>query len=346
MNMTVGQVIELAKEWVEIYGSQIPGFCGAHLMGGLNYMPKDAPFPSYKDVDMNILSRDSQSTEVHDLSYKGLILEYGAAPIEDYQSPERVLADPSLASNLAVNSILSDPIGMLAPLQKAVELEYSCRKWVVARCDSAKNSAQNALIGLRQANSPFDAYPYLSEFITSLSGLIAFAGLKPPTHRRSLVLAKKVLEIYGQADLHEEILEGYGSIHMSKAEVEAYLLDCAAAFDKAVQVTRTPFPFQFKLHAHVKPYFVEGSREMIEEGYHREAVPWIAAGTLISAYAIQLDAPEDDKPPFLAAAYKLLSALRLTSPEDIESRVQQAKALTERVCKAADFIVNENSEIT
>ena len=346
MIMNVGQVIELAKEWVEIYGSQIPGFCGAHLMGGLNYMPKDAPFPSYRDVDMNILSRDTQNTEVYDVSYKGLMVEYGAAPIEDYQSPERVLANPSLASNLAVNSILSDPIGRLAPLQKAVEFEYSHRKWVVARCDSAKDSAENSINGLRQANSPFDAYPHLSELIVSLSGLIAFAGLKPPTHRRSLVLAKKVLESYGQADLHEEILAGYGSIHMGKAEVQAYLLDCVAAFDKAVEVTRTPFPFQFKLHPHVKPYFIEGSREMIEEGYHREAVPWIAAGTLISAYAIQLDAPEDEKPPFLAAAYKLLSALRLTSPEDIELRVQQAKALTERACKVADFIVNENSEIT
>ena len=133
---------------------------------------------------------------------------------------------------------------------------------------------------------------------------------------------------------------------MSKAEVEAYLVDCEAAFDKAVQVTRTPFPFRFKLHPHVKPYFIEGSRDMIEEGFHREAVPWIAAGSLISAYAIQLDAPEDEKPPFLAAAYKLLSALKLTSREEIESRVQQAKALTERVYKVADFIVNENSDIT
>jgi hypothetical protein len=295
---------------------------------------------------MNILSRDRQRTEAYDLAYKGLILEYGAAPIEDYESPERVLANPSLASNLAVNSILSDPIGMLAPLQKAVALEYPRRTWVMARCDSAKNAAQNALNGLHQANAPFDAYPHLSEFIISLSGLIAFAGLKPPTHRRSLVLAKKVLETYGQADLHEEILGAYGSLHVSKAQVEEYLLDCAAAFDKAVEVTRTPFQFQFKLHPHVKPYFIEGSREMIEEGYHREAVLWIAAGTLISTYAIQLDAPENDKPPFLAAAYRLLSDLGLTTPEEIESRVQQAKALTDRVYKVADFIVNENSEIT
>jgi len=133
---------------------------------------------------------------------------------------------------------------------------------------------------------------------------------------------------------------------MSKAQVEAYLPDCAATFDKAVEVTRTPFPLKFKLHPHVKPYFIEGSREMIEEGYHHEAVLWIAAGTMISTYAIQLDAPEDDKPRFLAAANKLLSDLRLATPEEIESRVQEAKELTEHVFKVAYFIVNENAEIT
>jgi len=343
--MNVGQVIELAKEWVEIYGSQIPGFCGAHLMGGLNYTPKDSSFPNYKDVDINILVRDGNGWDTHDLSYKGLILEYGSVNIEEYQSAEKVLADPRLASNLAVNSILSDPTGMLASLHKTVELEYPRRKWVLARCDAAKNSAKNSLNELSRANSPLDAYRHLAGLILDLSGLIAIAGLRPPTHRRSLVLAKNVLETWRQADLHEEILKVYGSAHLTKMQVEAYLPACEAAFDKAVEVTRTPIPFAFKLHPHVKPYFIEGSREMIEEGYHREAVLWISVGTFIATNAILTDAPENDKPPFLAAAHKFLSDLGLIAFEDIESRIQQAKELTDRVSKVADLIVSENSEI-
>lgn len=39
--MNVGQVTELAREWVETEGSQTLGFCGAHLMGALNYAPAD-----------------------------------------------------------------------------------------------------------------------------------------------------------------------------------------------------------------------------------------------------------------------------------------------------------------
>jgi hypothetical protein len=345
MQMNVGQVIELAREWVEIYGSKIPGFCGAHLMGGLNFNPKDSPFPSYRDVDLNILLRDGDGWDVHDLSYKGLILEYGSVNIEAYKSAEIVLSDPRLASNLAVNSILSDPMGILASLHKTVALEYPHRKWVLARCDSAKSAAKDSLNELSQSSSPIYGFSNLGLLIFDLSGLIAIAGLKPPTNRRSLVLAKEVLETWGQTDLHEEILKVYGSAHFSKPEVEAYLPICAIAFDKAVEVKQTAVPYGYKLHSQVKPYFIDGAKEMIDEGHHREALIWIAAGILISTNAILVDAQEDEKPMFLANAYQLLSDIQLITPEDIESRIQQARALTDHVFKIADTIVSQNSEI-
>jgi hypothetical protein len=345
MQMNVGQVIELAREWVEIYGSKMPGFCGAHLMGGLNYTAKDSPFPSYKDVDLNILLRDGDGWNVHDVSYKDLILEYGSVNIEEYKSADMVLSDPRLASNLAVKSILSDPTGMLSALHETVALEYPRRKWVLARCDSAKSAAKDTLKELSQANSLSDAFSNLGFLMLDLSGLIAIAGLKPPTHRRSLVLAREVLETWGQADLHEEILKVYGSAHFSRSDVEAYLPICARAFDKAVEVKQTPIPYGFKLQSYVKPYFIDGAKEMIDEGFHREALLWISAGILISTNAIQIDASEEEKPIFLANAYRLLSDLGLTTSEDIESRIQQARALTDRVFKVADTIVSQNSEI-
>ena len=107
--MNAGQVIDIAREWVETQFSQTPGFCGAHLMGSLSRMARDAPFPAFCDVDLNIISRDVQTQETRDLSYKGLILEYGLWPLADYASPEIVLANPGLAPNIAVRSSLADP---------------------------------------------------------------------------------------------------------------------------------------------------------------------------------------------------------------------------------------------
>jgi hypothetical protein len=345
MKMNVGQAIELAREWAETYGSQTPGFCGAHLMGSLNYAQRDAPFPIYKDVDLNILVQDGPSWAVNDISYKGLILEYGAVNAEAYRSPEIVLSDPRLASNLAVNSILLDPAGLLDTLHKTVAKEYPRRKWVLARCESAKDDARQSLEELSRANSPIEAIFPLGFLMLALAGLIAIAGLKPPTTRRSLVLAKEVLETWGEADLQEEILSVYGCVHLNKPQVEFQLEVCATAFDRAVEVTRTPIPYRYKLHPHVKPYFIDGAKEMIDEGYHREAVLWITAALGISSTAIQIDGLEDEKPAFQLKVNQLLSDLGLITSQDVASRFQRAKALTDRIFKVADTIASQNPKI-
>lgn len=345
MKMNVGQVIELAREWVEVYGSQTPGFCGAHLMGGLNHTPKNAPFPIFKDVDLNIVLQDGPGWDVHCLSYKGLILEYGAVNAETYRSPEVVLADPSLASNLVVNNILSDPMGMLASLHNTVAKEYTRRKWVLARCDAAKNAARRSLEELNQAGSPIEASLHLGFLTLDLGGLIAIAGLRPPTHRRSLIIVKEVLEMWERAGLQEEMLDMYGCAHFNRTQVESYLQDSATAFDRATEVTRTPIPFGHKLQTYVKPYLVEGAKEMIDEGYHREALLWIHAFLWISNTAIQMDAPEGQKTQFQIKIDQLTSDLGLRASQDIESRFQQAKELTDSIFKVADLIVSQNPEI-
>src|SRR5262249_40619276 len=79
---------------------------------------------------------------------------------------------------------------------------------------------------------------------------------RPPTHRRCLVQLRDVLHAAGRRDLHEATLQLLGWAHLRRQEVEAYLADCAMAFDRAVAVTRTPVPFQFKLQAHVPPYII------------------------------------------------------------------------------------------
>lgn len=54
MSKNVGRVMTSASEWVERHGKQIPGFRGAHLIGSILALPHEAPFPSYRDVDLNI----------------------------------------------------------------------------------------------------------------------------------------------------------------------------------------------------------------------------------------------------------------------------------------------------
>jgi len=343
--VNVGQAIELAKDWVDTIGRHVPGFCGAHLMGGLTYTPQEVLFADYKDIDLNIVVQGAPGYEVRDLLYQGRILEYGTVSTDRYRSPEVVLSDIELASNLAADSILADPLGMLAELRRTVAKEYPRRKWVVARCEQLKNSASQSVAELSRASSAVAALMRVMFLIRDLAGLVAIAGLRPPTNRRSLILMREILAQSGQSTLYEDVLAVLGVAQMSQAQVELFLVECAAAFDKAVEVTRTPIPYQFKLHAYVKPYVIAGAQEMIDAGSHREAMLWIAVSILLANTAIQIDAAEADRPAFQEMANRLASELGLDTMETVKTRLQQAQALTDSVFKASDMIVSSNPAI-
>ncbi|NOZ27798.1 MAG: hypothetical protein GXP39_07070 [Chloroflexi bacterium] len=343
--MNVGQVIELAKEWVRDHGSQTPGFCGAHLMGALNHLPKNTPFPSYKDVDLNLVLKELQTSEPWEISYKGLILECGRVSVERYRSPEVVLSDPGLAPNLVTNSILSDPFGMLTELHAVVSREYPRRKWVLARYEAEKKRALQGLQGIERANSLVEILVNLYSLIGGITGTIAVADLKPPTHRRCLIVMREVLEAYGEVELEEEVLGLLGFAQLGRADVEGYLQECIEAFDRAVEVTRTPVPAGFKLHPYVRPYMVEGAREMINEGYHREAMYWILLFWAISNTAIQLDAPEGEKDYYQAKFGRFLSDIGWGTLHDAAIRRPQASKLANNIFNTAKEIIDRNPEI-
>jgi hypothetical protein len=348
-SMNVGQVIELAREWVEADGRKTPGFHGAHLMGSLVTLPRDGPFPLWKDVDLSIVVPDGygyeSGIENQELSYEGLILEVSFHELAEYRSPEKLLSNPEYASCFAVDSILSDPTGMLQERHTAVSQHYAEREWVLARCEFEKREFWERL-GVRcQVGSPVEEFLRVGRAMCYVAGIVAVAHLRQPTHRCCLILMRELLEPRGKAELCDETLRVLGYIQMSRAQVESYLQESARAFDRAVDVHRTPSPYGFKLHPHVRPYFVQAAQEMIDEGHHREAMFWICVFHFLSNAAIQNDASDEEKPQFQAIFDRLLDGLGLSTPEDWTSRVEQAKALAEEVFQVADEIVVQNPDI-
>jgi hypothetical protein len=325
----------------------MPGFCGAYLTGGINAMPPDAPFPLYRDVDMHIvLEEGGKSTQDNlELEYEGLILECGFKGRAEYHPPESVLANPHIAPNLAVDSILSDPTGLLKKTHQVVAKELARRRWVVARSDYEKKRALGHLEQLSQADSPFEALLQLWWFASFLSGLVAVASLKLPTHRKALVLMKELLQSQDRLDLHEELLTVLGYADMSREKVGFYLQECTVAFDRAVAVKRGPSFWGFKLRPHIRPYVIEGAQEMIDEGHHREAMYWIEAFFVIALAVIQNDAPQEEKPRFQATFGRLLADRGLRTPDDWGSRLRQARSLADEVFKVADDIVEHNPQV-
>src|SRR5439155_5770182 len=95
--------------------------------------------------------------------------------------------------NIVVPSALADPVGILDNLHRAVAKEYSRRKWVQVRCQWERAQFLANLEAASQAHSPYQAIAPLAFAVVALVGALAIAQLKPPTHRRCLVLMRDLL---------------------------------------------------------------------------------------------------------------------------------------------------------
>jgi hypothetical protein len=244
-----------------------------------------------------------------------------------------------MAPNLATTQILADPAGTLAELQQRVAAAFAEPRWIRARCDAEKAMSREQLEAMRTAATPAEGFDWLWMLLNSLSGLLAVSMLRRPTTRRTLSLLSELLVELGRPELKEAALSLWGSGAMSRAEVEAILAQSSTAFDRAVEVYRTPIPIGFMLQAHLRPYLVQGSQEMIEQGQHREAMYWIMAMGGDAYRALLNDAPADEKPEFAAQLRALHTALGYTSPEGWAGRVADAERLTRDIFALADELV-------
>jgi hypothetical protein len=317
-------------------------------MGGITSMAAEEPFAAYRDVDLHLILHDDVDVPGENMEalYKGLMIEAGFRQQKDYRTPEVVLADPVIASHMAVPGILYDPMGFLTRLHEVVAGEYARRKWVQARCEAEKREAFGMLESTARIPDPVAALSLLAYAGTFVSGVLALARLKPITGRRSYPQMRLVLEAWGRADLHERLLEVIGHAHLSREQVERYLRDATEAFDIAVQVKRTPHPFGYKMHAHLRPYFVDGTQEMICEGFHREAVGWAMAYYASSIQVIQADAPSKLTPDMQAKFEECMGRqLGPTGAHAWKIRIERARAVFSEVFTLADEIIARNPAI-
>ncbi len=335
--LPVAEVVDVVREWVDLQARHLPHFAGAYLWGGITALPADAPFPLYRDVDVVVVTEGAHD-ENQEIPYKGLMLEVIALDLAAHQDAEAVLANPSHGPNMATTQILADPTGILVPLQQAVAANFGRRRWIRARCEGEKASAERSLAAMRRASTPFEILDSVREFLGALSGMLAVAQLERPTTRRTLALLRELLEARGRLDLHEAALTLLGCAHLSRADVQAMQDQSVIAFDRAVEVYRTPTPYGFTMRPHLRPYYVEGTQEMIDEGNHREAVFWSTC--LDTAYIVlQNDAPAAEKPVFAEQFRAMHAVLGYTSAETWTERVDAAGRLAQEIYHIADALV-------
>ena len=350
--MIVKEAKDVARQWVIEEASKAPGFAGAFYHGSMNWLPDEVPLPVTSDVDVMVVfvedarqGADPPPLKLGKFSYREVILEVSYLSSDQLQSPELILGQSHLAGSFRRPGIILDPSGQLTKLQAAVSKDYAKRRWVYQRCQHARDKVLRNLQQLN-ASTPFhdQVAPWL--FATGVTThILLAAGLKNPTVRRRYVATRELLTEYGRLDFYETLLELLGCARMSRMRVEDHLAALTEVFDAAKGVLKTPFFFASDLSDMARPIAIDGSRELIERGYHREAIFWMVATYSRCQKVLYYDGPAEMQDRFSPGYRQLLAELGITSFADLQQRSQQVKGFLPHVWAVAEAIMAANSGI-
>ncbi len=342
--MRVKEVKAIAYQWVTAEAEKFPGFAGAFYHGSANWLPDDAVLPATSDLDIMVVFADPPAVKLGKFLYQDVLLEVSYLSSDQLRSAETVLGQYHLAGSFHKASVIADPTGILTQLQVAVAEGYAKRQWVYRRCDDARNRILGNLASIK-ADMPFHDQVTSWLFGTGVTThVLLVAGLRNPTVRRRYVAVRELLADYGYRDFHEKLLDLLGCAKMDSAQVEAHLAALTAIFDVAKTVIKTPFFFASDLNDLSRPIAIDGSREMIERGDHREAVFWIVATYARCLKVLYHDAPERYA-QFILGFQHLLADLGVQSFADLQQRSEQLQAFLPQLWDVTEAILAANPQI-
>jgi hypothetical protein len=357
--MNTRMVKETVQEWIAENGEHWPGFRAAHLTGGITTMAPDDDYPSHKDVDMHLIFDDDSPMlnqpdmfmSIFQVNHQGINIEAGLKPVGLYNSAETILANPEITYHLTegVESTLFDPDGLIEALRPEVTAQYRQRRWVQARLAHERAGLDGVLALYPMATQTWGVsgeFMILGYTSTFLSAALSVAAVAPPRMGGKIfVRLRKQLEALGRLELYDELISVLNLQDLQPEYVWKILGESTEAFTLAVRVRQRPHPFQHKLHRHLLPYYVETSREMLLDGYHREAFGWAATFYSASVDVILADGPEDVKPRFAARQAALLRPFGSVSDEARAHRLKRATRLYDRIFALAEEIIATNPAI-
>lgn len=335
--MLVEQARAIARTWVAEHGHELPGYAGAYLSGSTAWLAGSARLPVTSDVDVTVLTdEDCPPAKPGKFRHCGVLLEVTYRSWSELGSAGRVLASYHTAGSFraGADTILDDPSGRLTALHDAVARDFAWRSWVRRRCADAERRIVTGLASIDPA-APFAAQVTSWLFPTGVTThVLLAAGLRNPTIRTRYVAARELLA--GMApEFYDELLDLLGCKHFSPATVRAHLATMTRAFDTAAEVPRPDLFFASDITPAARPIAVDGSRDLIDDGHHREAVFWIAATHARCALILGAEPP---------GFRDMLADLGITSSADLLARAREVLDYLPRLRGIAEEIMATHAQ--
>jgi hypothetical protein len=176
-------------------------------------------------------------------------------------------------------------------------------------------------------------------FRTSWTALLPLvAAVRNPTVRLRYLAARDVLTEYRLSQTYPDLLNLLGCLDLTPDRAEHHLDELTRTFDIASRVARTRFPFSSDITPVARPVAIDGTREQIRQGNHREIVFWLVATYTRCHKILATDAPELERersPAFDAT----LGDLGLQSPADLAGRAEAVIAFLPTLWEATEAIL-------
>jgi len=338
---------DIARRWVAEQASDIPGYRGALFHGSIGWLPDDALIPALSDVDVMLVldMPEPPPLKLGKTPYQGLLLDVSVLASDELSPPERILGQYHLAGSFRSASIIADPSGLLACCQAVVARHFAVRRWVRQRCEHAHARVLRNLQSLRESDPLHDQVTAWLFATGVTTHILLVAGLRNPTVRTRYVATRALLSDYGYADFYEFLLRLLGCAELSRADVERHLPALAEAFDAAKAVIATPFPFASDITGAARPFAIDGSQDLMERGFHREAVFWMVATASRCQKVLAHDAPDEVREQLLPGYRQLLGDLGIASFADLQERCDEVRAALPTIREVAEAIMAANPEI-
>ncbi|MFI7127245.1 hypothetical protein ACIBQ1_16225 [Nonomuraea sp. NPDC050153] len=271
--MRVEEARQIARQWVLAEGTALPGFDGAFLTGSALWADPADELAATSDVDVIVVA--DQPARLGKFAYRGILLEVSS--LSGLGSTHEVLSDYHLAGSFHLPCVLADPSGRLTEIQQVVSRDFAERPWILARCTNAMDRVRGFINGIdERAPLPDQVNSWL--FGTGVTThVLLVAALRNPTIRRRYEAVRDLLAEHGRLDFHESLLELLGSANLSAARVERHLAVLEKVYDAAAALRVPSYPFDSDITPAARPIAIDGTRELIQCGLHREAVFWLVA---------------------------------------------------------------------
>ncbi len=336
--MRVGDGRAAAGDWVRRHAARLPGFRGAYLAGSTADRPATAELPPWSDVDVHVVLAGPVPPKPGKIRHMGVLLDVSHEPEASLADAGALASSPVLAPAFAAGRILLDPTGRLLALHEAVASTFAEPAAVRRRCEDVLAAIEKGMAAL-DAGAPWHEQVMAWMFPgTRVTHVVLVAALRNPTVRLRFPAARDVLRAHGMDALYRRFLEVLGCADLDRATVERHLDRLAVTFDETVPLARTPFFFSGDLTAAARPIAVDGSRRLVEDGDHREAVFWIVATAARCQQVLAADAPplaRDGAKRFRDTADALLG---LRDAAGLRDRTAAVRALLPEVEAAAATI--------